>query len=289
MPGADPNDNDQVDSAPNNRTHNDGKQWAQDLVLEEIGRNNNDRGRRTRRWILAAAVLVVVAGGVVAGVVLSQRGDNRDETAAPSSSSIEPSSPNPPPSRRPIRSSLPPTTEHPTDEPTLTQTLDPTARPTLPPTTSEPTAAAVMERFMNGLPRYSLELASANASSPQAKALAWLQNDTQYNEYQNVHRLNQRYALAVFYYSTNGDSWKNNSGWLSNASECTWYTTSISDEFSSDLICGTSTRLRDLFFSNEGLEGSLPTELELLSDLDFMSLHGDGDLGKLSVAIYPEL
>jgi hypothetical protein len=270
MPSADPNDNGREDSAPNNRARNDGKQWAQDLVLEEIGRNNNDRGRRTRKWILATAVLVVIAGGVVAGVVLSQGGDNRNETAAPSSLSIEPSSPNPPPSRRPIRSSLPPTTEHPTDEPTLTQTLDPTARPTLPPTTSEPTAAAVTERFMNGLPRYSLELASTNDSSPQAKALAWLENDPQYNDYRYVYRLNQRYALAVLYHSTNGDSWENQTGWLSNDNECTWYQYD-GEGPEDDNPCMEASRLSffDLFLND--LDGTFPAELELLTDLEYMS------------------
>jgi hypothetical protein len=271
MPDMDPNNNGQVDSAPNNRTHNDGKQWAQDLVLEEIGRNNNDRGRRTRKWVLAAAVLAVIAGGVVAGVVLSQRGGGTNETAAPSSSTIEPSSPNPPPT-------LPPTTEHPTDEPTLTQTLDPTARPTLPPTTSEPTAAAVTERFMNGLPRYSLELASTNASSPQAKALDWLQKDPQYNEYQHVYRLNQRYALAVLYYSANGASWFDRAGWLSNASECSWYQYDDPDH---DNFCTEASRLSVLNLSRNYMDGSIPAELELLTDLEYMYIYDFSLSGKI--------
>jgi hypothetical protein len=35
---------------------------------------------------------------------------------------------------------------------------------------------------------------------------------------------NERYTMAVFYYSTNGTGWSNNFGWLSLTSVCTWYT-----------------------------------------------------------------
>lgn len=35
-------------------------------------------------------------------------------------------------------------------------------------------------------------------------------------------RVDQRYALATLYYSTNGNSWKNNEGWLEPVDECTW-------------------------------------------------------------------
>jgi hypothetical protein len=34
--------------------------------------------------------------------------------------------------------------------------------------------------------------------------------------------LTQRYALAAFYYATNGPNWKANDMWLSGTSECSW-------------------------------------------------------------------
>jgi hypothetical protein len=34
---------------------------------------------------------------------------------------------------------------------------------------------------------------------------------------------NERYAMAVFYYSTNGNGWNNDDGWLSSTSVCDWY------------------------------------------------------------------
>jgi hypothetical protein len=34
---------------------------------------------------------------------------------------------------------------------------------------------------------------------------------------------NERYAMVVFYYSTNGNGWSNDDGWLSSTSVCDWY------------------------------------------------------------------
>jgi hypothetical protein len=132
------------------------------------------------------------------------------------------------------------------------------------------------------LPSDSLKVARSNSSSPQAKALAWLRNDSQPNEYGHD-RLRQRYALAVLFYSTNGEVWKDSTGWLSNASECTWH---IDVEGApSDQSCVEGSRFSALQFMGNGLVGSLPTELELLSDLRYLVLWEP----RLSVAIPPEL
>jgi hypothetical protein len=34
---------------------------------------------------------------------------------------------------------------------------------------------------------------------------------------------NERYAMAVLYYSTNGNEWDYDGGWLSSTSVCDWY------------------------------------------------------------------
>jgi hypothetical protein len=112
-----------------------------------------------------------------------------------------------------------------------------------------------LETFKSRLPAYSLNMARANASSPQAKALAWLHNDSDYELY----RLNQRYALGVLYYSTNIATWT----WMSDTNECTWYTGS--SYFGE--ICNESSRLSVLFAQGADLAGATPRELELLTDL----------------------
>jgi hypothetical protein len=139
--------------------------------------------------------------------------------------------------------------------------------------TAAPSTASVVNQFLNGLPPYSKELAFNNVSSPQAKALAWLENDPQYHDYE-LYRLNQRYALAVFYYSTIGTSRNMTDGWLSNDSECLWYQYDDPGP-EDDNLCVEASRLTFLDLSNNELDGSIPTELELLTNLEYMYLLGD--------------
>jgi hypothetical protein len=147
---------------------------------------------------------------------------------------------------------------------------------------SPPPQSASVNEFLRGLPSYSLELANDD-DSPQAKALAWLQKDPQYSEYE-LYRLCQRYALAVLYLSTNGTSWYSKWGWLSNDNECSWYQHGGSgpEDGSS---CVEDSRLSFLDLNENNLDGSIPTELALLTDLEFMSFYGE----KLSGLIHSEL
>jgi hypothetical protein len=130
---------------------------------------------------------------------------------------------------------------------------------------------ATKEEFMASLPPYSLQLAETNSSSPQAKAIAWTMNHPQYPLY----RLKQRYALAVLYYSTNGESWVRDGGWLLNDNECRWGS------------CGKSFRVSVLSLDHDGFDGYLPTELELLTDLKYMAFYDEH--GALSGTIHSEL
>lgn len=50
-------------------------------------------------------------------------------------------------------------------------------------------------------------------STPQNNALLWLSNNINLDTYSDEKRI-QRYALATFFYSTNGDNWKRNTGWI---------------------------------------------------------------------------
>jgi hypothetical protein len=114
-----------------------------------------------------------------------------------------------------------------------------------------------MGEFMRNLPAYSLKMAQTNASSPQAKALMWLQADNDYELY----RLNQRYALGVLYYSMEGELRNSSLGWMSNSSECEW------DMGDSGSNCDDFSRLISLGLGQVTMLGSMPRELELLSDL----------------------
>jgi hypothetical protein len=58
-------------------------------------------------------------------------------------------------------------------------------------------------------------------------AKKWLCDDDTWvppeNDFDPDRLWNERYAMAVFYYSTIGNGWKNDDGWLSPTSVCTWF------------------------------------------------------------------
>mmetsp|Transcript_24032 Transcript_24032/g.39748 ORF Transcript_24032/g.39748 Transcript_24032/m.39748 type:complete len:772 (+) Transcript_24032:52-2367(+) len=57
--------------------------------------------------------------------------------------------------------------------------------------------------------------------APQGQAYNWLVNSNLDN--MNSGRVQQRYILAVFYFSFHLKSWKNEARWLSSEHECTWF------------------------------------------------------------------
>jgi hypothetical protein len=106
-------------------------------------------------------------------------------------------------------------------------------------------------------------IAARDPLSPQAQALRWLERDLQHNSTLEPWRVRQRYALAVFYFSLNGRSWLNNTGWLSVNHECSWY----SQEVAAEGPCDANHRLVSLWSSSNNMSGSLPLDLGYLSDV----------------------
>jgi hypothetical protein len=147
---------------------------------------------------------------------------------------------------------------------------------TLVPTSSPTTPGDLQLEFFvkSALPEYSQEEIE-RAGSAQSKALAWLQNNTNLATYPLARRI-QRFALATFYFATSGEErWSNTTGWLSDQDECEWFTTFSSEEsFSS--ICdrkeGLYTRLA---LDRNGLKGTFPKEIGLLTSLIFLELRGN--------------
>jgi hypothetical protein len=100
--------------------------------------------------------------------------------------------------------------------------------------------------------------AANNTSTPQNKALNWLAGNTNLNTYSNETKI-QRYALATLYYSTGGgETWGQTSSWLTNEDECgSWdrLWTVCSNKVVTELALP------------DGLKGTIPDEIALLSDL----------------------
>jgi hypothetical protein len=58
--------------------------------------------------------------------------------------------------------------------------------------------------------------------SPQYRAARWISDEDPMQLDINDLGFEQRYVMAVFYYSLDGDNWSSSDGWLSGDSECTW-------------------------------------------------------------------
>jgi hypothetical protein len=61
-------------------------------------------------------------------------------------------------------------------------------------------------------------------STPQGMAFDYMVNDDPALEDPcSINTIEQRYGLQVLYFSTGGDEWDENSGWLGEDQECLWY------------------------------------------------------------------
>jgi Leucine-rich repeat (LRR) protein len=111
-----------------------------------------------------------------------------------------------------------------------------------------------------------------NMFMPQGQAFDWLTNDKTANPDLNKmsdETKTQRYALATFYYATNGNYWTNKTGWLSSESECKWFS-------STALLCDANGRLIALELDNNQVQGQLPFEISLLTSLKTISIQNPG-------------
>lgn len=75
-------------------------------------------------------------------------------------------------------------------------------------------------------------------SPTQIQALVWLSSDdlSDWSVFDDDEII-ERYILALFYFSTNGDLWSNNNEWLSAIHVCSWY----------GILCWEGKRVTDLF------------------------------------------
>jgi len=100
--------------------------------------------------------------------------------------------------------------------------------------------------------------------NPRFWALHWLANVDEMElaiDSSQVDRLAQRYVMVLLYYSTAGWCWSNQINWLSAQSECRWDTTSCVDE---------STTIREIRMISNNLNGPLPSELGVLTNLTLL-------------------
>ena len=104
-------------------------------------------------------------------------------------------------------------------------------------------------------------------TSAQRHAYQWLSENALLDEYSHEQIL-QRYAMATIYFSTNGDDWFFNDGWLSDDEECDWYNRA------GRRACNPRGELKSLELDYNNLNGELPIEVGHLSEMERLILRG---------------
>jgi hypothetical protein len=130
----------------------------------------------------------------------------------------------------------------------------------------------------------SAALAIQDEASPQALAFNWMIDNTSF-ENQSQERILQRYALAVLYFSAEGDGWANNTNWLAHADECQWFNKASLTTVGGP--CTDTGLLLALDLSRNSLIGALPEQEEfaLLTELVVVNFNSN----PLTGAIPPPL
>jgi hypothetical protein len=112
-----------------------------------------------------------------------------------------------------------------------------------------------------------------DTSSAQYKAITWMAGSdplVQDLDSTQPELVIQRYIMVLFYFATNGGSWNNNNGWLSDTSICSW----------NGVKCNDSKFVKILDLSSNNLAGRLVGEVGALGGhLSFLHLHTNELLG----------
>lgn len=143
------------------------------------------------------------------------------------------------------------------------------------PETNEPTTAQVPPEkaatYNMICPKLMTCAGLLDKQSAQGRAFDWIVNKTTNPQLDDMEEdtIIRRYALATIYYSTEGDSWVDNTNWLTNLTECDWFSSSASGSG-----CGIEgqTMFSSLELDNNNVTGELPFEISLLSTVSKISI-----------------
>lgn len=106
-----------------------------------------------------------------------------------------------------------------------------------------------------------------NTSSAQFQAACWIvHQDSLHDDEASRTFLSmlQRYILAVLYFSTHGETWKDSFGFLSEAHECEWHNSTV-DRLG--VYCNVHKEIDSIILNDNFLFGTIPKELSSLKKL----------------------
>jgi len=112
-----------------------------------------------------------------------------------------------------------------------------------------------------------------NKDSPQYRAAEWLADYDQLEvEMTKKGEFRDRYALAVFFFATQGDRWRYRINWMSTHEACLWsamWPGLSGREIKVGVICQDRTNVvTKLFLPSMEMKGPIPPELKLLTGLE---------------------
>jgi Leucine-rich repeat (LRR) protein len=220
--------------------------------IEHLERQKQIAGRRTILIVIAVLLVGAAVIGTVLGITLTKNESNSSTTMKPTLS------PSLPPSKTsPV---APAFAEKPTSSPVVSSARPAITSPTFAAASLAPTTAilgVIQSVALNGGAEF------LNTTSYQIKARSAVVLSNRVDEDWQVI---QRYALGCIYFATYGvmhqftigteTKWKNSTGWLTSAEECTWY----------GIICNSDQRVVAINLARNRVTGTFPREVILLKD-----------------------
>ena len=211
-----------VDDKPQEQPYGAKKTSGQPHVVPIEDTNQLARATPRCNWKILAIVAGLLLAGAVGGYVISNRVfQQKDKNSSKSSGDGGGSS----------------TGNSPDDSPR--------PAPTPPPTNRQST----IEDFLNQISGESLR----DPRTPQSSARRWIrfQDEAKLTLVTDgSSRVMQRYALATLYYSTGGEAWADNTGYLTGEHECTW----------KGVVC-VDNSVTEIHLPNHNLNGTIPKEV----------------------------
>ena len=102
----------------------------------------------------------------------------------------------------------------------------------------------------------------SNSAAPQFRALEWIVTTDMNVAGLSDDELLQRWMAVTLYYSFGGETWANSNFWLSNFNECGW----------NGITCDVNGGITGIALSSNNLQGTIPFEISLASNLEYLQL-----------------
>lgn len=127
----------------------------------------------------------------------------------------------------------------------------------------------------------------ATRTNPQQLALDWIVNEDGAKLSADHPALLERYTLAVFFFSSNGNEWKTSDNWMSSKGHCSWYGIQCVARDNDEEESGISKTYDDndhitaIVMTKNGMEGTIPPEFQSLSNTQTIDMSENTISGSL--------